>query len=393
MEELSRKLEGLLAQASEAGQIAGGNVLILQDGKEAAYAQAGYADKEADIFYQRDAIVRLYSMTKPVTVAAAALLVERGVLDLAESVENYLPGFHNAVVAEEGGLVPAKRPVRIYDLLHMTSGLSYGGDETSPSSVEAQKLFDRMGEALGTEHEMGTIEVANRMGLCPLAFHPGEKWLYGTSADVMGAVIEAVSGMRFGEFLRKEFFEPLGMKDTDFYVPKEKQGRLVKVYEKTPEGLVCYRGNHLAIKNSGDTPPAFESGGAGLFSTLDDYAQFAEMLLGQGSYKGKQILQPQTVRSLTGGKLMPWQQKVLENTWDGLSGYTYGNFMRVAAEPAWTLMRTSVGEYGWDGWLGAYFCNSPADRLTMLLTIQLKDAGTTELTRRIKNVVWSSLCQ
>ena len=156
---------------------------------------------------------------------------------------------------------------------------------------------------------------------------------------------------------------------------------------------MCYCGNHLAIKNSGDTLPAFESGGAGLFSTLDDYAKFAEMLLGQGSYKGKQILQPQTVRSLTGGKLMPWQQKVLESTWDGLSGYTYGNFMRVAAEPAWTLMRTSVGEYGWDGWLGAYFCNSPADRLTMLLTIQLKDAGTTELTRRIKNVVWSSLCK
>lgn len=209
----------------------------------------------------------------------------------------------------------------------------------------------------------------------------------------MGAVIEAASGMRFGEFLQKEFFEPLGMKDTDFYVPKEKQGRLVKVYEKTPEGLVCYCGNHLAIKNSGDTLPAFESGGAGLFSTLDDYAKFAEMLLGQGSYKGKQILSPQTVRSLTGGKLMPWQQTVLESTWDGLSGYTYGNFMRVAAEPAWTLMRTSVGEYGWDGWLGAYFCNSPADRLTMLLTIQLKDAGTTELTRRIKNVVWSSLCK
>lgn len=393
MEKLSRKLELLLEQATEAGQIAGGNVLILQDGKEAACAQAGYADIEAGVPYQRDAIVRLYSMTKPVTAAAAALLVERGVLDLAESVENYLPGFHNAVVAEDGELMPAKRPVRIYDLLHMTSGLSYGGDTESQSSVETQKLFDRMEASLGTEHEMGTIEAANRMGLCPLAFHPGEKWLYGTSADVMGAVIEAASGMRFGEFLQKEFFEPLGMKDTGFYVPEEKQKRLAKVYEKTPDGLECYRGNHLAIKNAGDKAPAFESGGAGLFSTLDDYAKFAEMLLGQGSYNETQILSPQTVRSLTGGKLMPWQQEVLESTWDGLSGYTYGNFMRVAKEPAWTLMRTSVGEYGWDGWLGPYFCNSPADRLTMLFTIQLKDAGTTELTRKIKNVVWSSLCK
>lgn len=186
--------------------------------------------------------------------------------------------------------MPTVRPVRICDLLNMTSGLMYGGDVTSVCSMETEKLFDRIKEHLYLEDAMTTQEVANRLGLIPLQFQPGESFQYGTSADVLGAVIEVISGKTFGEFLKEEFFEPLDMEDTAFYVPENKQERLAKVYQRTEQGLELYTENHLGIMNAMKQVPAFESGGAGLVSTLDDYAKFAAMLLQEGSYQGKQIL-------------------------------------------------------------------------------------------------------
>ena len=364
MKELSQKLERLIETAVEKEEIAGANIVVIRDGQEMAFAAGGYADIEAGKKYERDTIARLYSMTKPVTSAAAMLLMERGLLDPGAFVEEFLPGFHNAIVASGGKLVPTVRPVRICDLLNMTSGLMYGGDVTSVCSMETEKLFDRIKES----------------------------FQYGTSADVLGAVIEVISGKTFGEFLKEEFFEPLDMEDTAFYVPENKQERLAKVYQRTEQGLELYTENHLGIMNAMKQVPAFESGGAGLVSTLDDYAKFAAMLLQEGSYQGKQILKPQTVHYMTNGSLMSWQQEVLDQCWEGIRGYTYANLLRIQKEPGKSPMFTSIGEYGWDGWLGAYFCNSPKDRLTMLLTMQLKDAGTTSLTRRLKNVIWSELC-
>lgn len=390
--ELSQKLERLIETAVEKEEIAGANIVVIRDGQEMAFAAGGYADIEAGKKYERDTIARLYSMTKPVTSAAAMLLMERGLLDPGAFVEEFLPGFHNAIVASGGKLVPTVRPVRICDLLNMTSGLMYGGDVTSVCSMETEKLFDRIKEHLYLEDAMTTQEVANRLGLIPLQFQPGESFQYGTSADVLGAVIEVISGKTFGEFLKEEFFEPLDMEDTAFYVPENKQERLAKVYQRTEQGLELYTENHLGIMNAMKQVPAFESGGAGLVSTLDDYAKFAAMLLQEGSYQGKQILKPQTVHYMTNGSLMSWQQEVLDQCCEGIRGYTYANLLRIQKEPGKSPMFTSIGEYGWDGWLGAYFCNSPKDRLTMLLTMQLKDAGTTSLTRRLKNVIWSELC-
>lgn len=392
MESLSGKLEQLLLQAVENQEIAGANILIIQNGKEEAYAEAGYADIEAKSLYRRDTIARLYSMTKPVTSVAAMILMERGSLDPGAYVEDFLPGFHDASVAGHEGRTPARRPVRICELLNMTSGLVYGGDTSSISSMETEKLFRKIDKKLFKKEAFTTVEIANSLGLLPLAFHPGDSWQYGTSADVLGAVIEVISGRTFGEFLKEELLEPLGMKDTGFYVPEEKQCRLAKVYERNGEGLIPYTGNHLGISNSMIQPPAFESGGAGLVSTLDDYEKFASMLLADGNHEGRQILKPQTVHYMTQAELLPWQQTVLERDWEGLAGYTYANLLRIATRPRKACMMVTEGEYGWDGWLGAYFANSPKDKLTLLLTFQLKDAGTTSLTRRLKNVVWSELC-
>ncbi len=387
---LSEKLEGIIEREVEREQTAGANILVLQNGREVAYAQAGYADLEEKKPYQRDTIVRLYSMTKPVTAAAVMLLADRGELDLNQGAEEFIPEFRNIKVDENGTLTDPVRRIRIYDLLHMTSGLCYGGDE-SAANIETEKVFQEIIERMDTEDAVTTVEAAKRLAGCPLRFQPREQFLYGSSADVLGAVIEIVSGRRLSKFCREELFEPLGMKDTGFYVPEEKQSRLAKVYESTAEGMKLFTGRHLGISNRMERLPAFESGGAGLVSTVDDYARFAQMLMQGGTFEGRKIMEPGTVKLLTQGKLQPWQQDYFARTWEGLDGYSYANLMRVMTEPGLACLRVSEGEYGWDGWLGNYFANSPKDGITMLATCQKRDAGTTSMVRKLKNVVWNSL--
>ena len=381
------QIDQLLKKAVEDGEAAGVNLLVLQDGKEVLYSQAGYADIEEERLYQRDTIVRLYSMTKPITGAAAMLLLERGELDLGQPVEEILPGFCNQMVWEDGRKVPVRRKMVVKDLLSMTSGLPYPYDMEHPASMAVQAIFDEIDAKLYGECPMDTVEIANRLGQCGLAFHPGDSWQYGTSADVLGAVIECVSGKKFGVFLQEEFFEPLGMADTGFYVPPEKQARLAAVYEKTKQGLKLCPTNRLGMMYRREKPAVFESGGAGLVSTLDDYARFAGMLMEHGSYQDRQILLPESVKFFTTSGLTPWQKEALWRSWDGLAGYSYGNLMRIMEEPGLAYYQTWKGEYGWDGWLGTYFCNSPANRTTILMSFQRTDAGITTLTRRVRNIL------
>ena len=268
----------------------------------------------------------------------------------------------------------------------MTSGMSYGGGD--PAGKEVVEVFKDMDTRLYGDNPMSTIEFAGKIGNCGLAFHPGDKWMYGTSADILGAVIEKVTGMRYGEFLQKEIFEPLGMKETGFFVSEDKVGRVADVYERTPEGIRLFETNHLGIRyHVSCQPPAFESGGAGLLSTVDDYSRFATMLMQEGEYEGKRIMNPDTVRFMTSGKLTPWQQESFWRGWDGMRGYGYGNLMRVMEEPGMAYFMTWKGEYGWDGWLGTYFCNSPANKVTILMSCQRRDGGIMDVTRRIRNVI------
>ena len=385
MKSSSDQLLELLERAVSAAQIAGANILVLKDGCEIAYAEAGFSDVEQEKPFRRDTIARIYSMTKPVTAAAAMILMERGILDLGQHVGDILPKFRNVQVWENDRKVPACRSLLVKDLLNMTSGLAYPGEDAA--GREAAAVFRDIAERLYGSKPMTTMEIAQRLGSCALAFHPGEKWMYGSSADILGAVIEKVSGKRFGAFLKDELFTPLEMCDTAFYVPKEKYHRLAEVYEQTDDGMKRCVTNNLGIRYTQNVPPAFESGGAGLVSTIDDYAKFAGMLLSDGG----QIMKPATVKYLTTGKLLPWQQESLWRSWDSMAGYGYGNLMRVMEEPGMALCSTWKGEYGWDGWLGTYFCNSPENGVTILMFCQRKDAGTMELTRKIRNVIAANL--
>lgn len=381
MEHLTDKLTRLLRQAVDAGEVAGANVLVLRGEEELAYAQAGYADVQARRPFARDTICRIYSMTKPVTAVAAMLLVERGMLDLGSSVGDILPAFRDMQVWENGKKVPARRNILVKDLLNMTSGISYPA--TDASGQEVAQVFDCLEQRLYGDDPMSTAEWAERIGACALAFHPGDAWMYGASADVLGAVIEKCSGMTLRDFMRKEIFEPLGMRDTDFYVPAEKAARLAQIYAQTPDGLCLFRDDNLGISYCADRLPAFRSGGAGLCSTIDDYQKLALSLRGYGTA----ILSAETVRYLTQGRLLPWQLEGARRSWESMAGFDYGNLCRVLTDPGMALYNGWAGEYGWDGWLGTYFCNSPANDMTVLLFTQRADAGMLPLTRRVRNVI------
>ena len=363
------QIKKALRKGIENQDLSGANILVLEKGEDIFYHEDGFADIEENKPIQRDSIFRLYSMTKPVTAAAAMILVERGEIELNEPVCHFLDGFKHQMVEKDGRIVPVDRDVTLHDLLNMTSGLVYGGDNQAGQGTTA--VFEEIDHRLVGDTPLGTVEAMNKLGKVALAFQPGTSWQYGTSSDVLGAVIEVVSGQRFGEFLKKELFDPLQMKDTGFWLPEEKRSRLVKAYADKGDGsLELYTGNHLGIIHQMDQNPAFESGGAGLVSTVDDYAKFAKMLMNQGTLDGTQTLRPKTVSFLTSASLTAEQQKSFDS-W-GQLGYSYGNFMRVSKDPSQSANLGSLGEYGWDGWLGCYFINCPKDDLTFIFMMQKK---------------------
>lgn len=382
-------IQSVMQEMTDKEYASGVSCLVIQHGEEQYYCETGYRDIANGHKMTRDTIHRLYSMTKPITAAAVMLLLEDGKIDLLDQVADYLPGFRNQYVIERGLIVPVKQPMTIQHLLNMTSGLVYPG-ESNPAEVRCEKLIEEIKSKLLTDHAMTTVEIANRIGKLPLAFIPGTTWQYGLSADVLGALVEVVSGMHFGEFLTKRIFEPLGMRDTAFYVPQEKRERLAKVYRDTEGGLEEETGCHLGIQNKMELPPMFESGGAGLCSTIDDYAKFAQMLLGRGPNQGVRIMAPKTVEYMTTAHVTPAQQRGVE-TWESLAGYTYGNLMRIMTDPGASAGLGSLGEYGWDGWLGTYMMNDPVHDLTLLIMHQKTDSGTTAYTRKIRNILFAAL--
>ncbi len=379
-------VQKILEKAVQNGEAAGISVLIQQGGSEAVHLAAGWADLDAKKPISRDSIFRLYSQTKPVTAAAVMLLMQRGIIDLADPVCKYLPGFEHQQVIGKDKMVPAIRDVTLYDLLSMTAGLSYPGEDSA--GQYAAKVFDDNQRAMDRgEPGLDTVAFANALGMQPLAFQPGQEFRYSTCADVLGAVVEVASGLPFADFLRKEFFEPLGMTDTDFYVPESKRERLVTCYVRTAEGLKPWTGTHLDCGRY-DRMPAFVSGGAGLVSTLDDYLHFALMLRNGGTFKDQRILSPAVVRYMTKPQLTDAQMLTY---WDSLSGFSYGKLMRISVNPGQGKGLLREDEYGWDGWLGTYFANLPREEMTILLMMNATDTGTAAVTRKVRNAVLSEI--
>ena len=376
---------------------AGVNLLVYKDGRELGYWQSGYADCETGREYDRDTIVRLYSMTKPVTAVAAMILIEEGKLDFADELFRYLPEFASVKVScekgKEGRPVKANRPILIQDLLNMTSGYTYGAwSEDSP--LGEHLTSDLIAELNNDEAESGpnkitTKEVARRLADIPVSFEPGTDYNYGLSADILGAVIEEVAGTKLSHFMKERIFKPLGMNDTDFYVPEDKQSRLAKVYHA---GGQLFTSCNLGIQDKMNHQPPFESGGAGLCSTVDDYMKFALMLTNGGQLEGHRILSENTVRYLSNARLMPALQQRFDMKMPHLAGYTYCNLLRVAANPGSCNVITNKGEFGWDGWLGPYVSVDLESKITIVMTMQRCDSGTTGAARKARNIIYTSSC-
>ena len=365
---------------------AGANLLVLKDGKEIIYEEYGYRDLENRVPFSRDTIMRLYSMSKPITSAAVMILVDRGIIDLADCLCWTVPGWSPAYyIGANGERIKSTREIMLKDLMNMTSGIPYPGGDGA--SAQVASVFGELDERLGTEREMSTKEFCEKIGGCDLCFNPSERFMYGASADILGGVIEYATGMSFGEFLKENIFDPLGMTDTGFWVPEEKRDRLSKVYRTNyAEWRVEHcPTNHLGINYELSHEPAFQSGGAGLVSTLDDYAKFATMLLNGGELGGVRILSETAVRYMTSPSLTEHQRLGLD--WQGLSGYSYGNLMRNLVDPGQAVTFGEKGEYGWDGWLGCFFANYPESRMTVLIGTQRTDCGTSALSRKLVNAV------
>lgn len=378
----------IIEKAISDGEIAGANVMGIKDGKTLYKGNFGYADREKGTPMTDDTIFRMFSMTKPVTTAAAMILIERGLLRYTDKVKDFFPEFNNMnVISDDGTLTPANEDITIRHLLSMTSGLVYPEDSAAGRLMGS--VYWEISQRMNTDNPLTTNKIVKKMGDVPLMFSPGEKWHYGVSADVMGGIIEVVSGKTLGKFMKDEIFDPLGMNDTGFYVKPENYSRLSKAYEKTVNGLKPYKGMNLCISDT-DKSPAFESGGAGLFSTITDYAKFGNFML-TGKNEGDEKILGRKTLELMRMNMLSEEQKKYAHEWDSIKGYGYGSFMRILEDKTVLGICSSEGEFGWDGWTGNYFSADPKENVVFLYFIQVTGAGTTDTLYRIKNIFYSDI--
>ena len=367
------RLDRLIGNEIDRGRLPGFLIGTKSEDSEEIFSY-GLADPTSGMKMERNTIFRLYSMSKPVCAVAVWILIERKLLALDDRLEDILEEFHNMSVYRKDREEPAQHPVKIRDLLNMTAGFTY--DDNDAAGQKTGEIFTEIHRAEDEGRDISTREVARMIARQPLAFEPGERWRYGLCADILGAVIEEVAGCRLSDFYQKEIFEPLGMTDTGFYVPEEKQDRFAPLFERVEKDGVCIltydRDHHLGL---GDflAPPAFESAGAGLVSTMDDYMKFAWMLACGGEGNGKRILKRETVEQFGENQLTESQKTSVY--FEYLKGYGYGNLMRVCLDEEAAVPGIKHA-FGWDGWCGPYMMVDGRHKRALVFFLQI--AGYTD---------------
>lgn len=337
------------------GKIPGALTMIAREGKLVHFEKVGMQDIATATPIEFDTIFRIYSMTKPITSVAVMMLYEEGHYQLNSPVSDFIPAFKDMKVYANHGdaIVDAEREMTIKHLLTHTSGLIYGGDWVHP-------INDQYREATFFD---GDLEhMVNELGKIPLLHHPGDAWNYGMSTDVLGYLVEVVSGMPFAEFLTKRILEPLGMVDTDFSVPDEKADRYATLYEPTEDGDIQVLENPPV-----STGPLsfFHAGGAGLQSTAADYLRFCQMMLNEGELNGNRLLGRKTVELIRMNHIAEdWQP-----LWRTGSGFGLG--FAVITNVAETHSLGSVGTYSWGGLASTTFWIDPVEDLVAIFMTQL----------------------
>jgi CubicO group peptidase (beta-lactamase class C family) len=388
--------DACLQRMVDQGEAAGAGGLIIRHGIAAYRKSFGMQDIENRIPMQNDSIYRIYSMSKTFTVTAAMTLYEKGLFKLSDPIADFLPAFREPKIAksDERGvvtIVPAKGPITFEHLFTMTSGIPYP-DTVSYSARIMSEIQGKADADAARGKPWTSAQMIDAAAEAPLCFHPGEGWLYGFSHDILGRLIEVISGKSLGEYLAETIFKPLGLKDTAFYVPPEKQARLAKVYSPTDAGLkeVSDLANAIPKINPAIThPPAFESGGGGLASTLDDVGRFGSMLLNEGALDGERILSRKTVELIRRNHVP--EAYIRKFGFPSMAGYGYGLGVRTMLNTAEAGLNGSDGEWAWDGMLGTWYCIDPAEDLTAVFLVQRIPGGNEDLPRRFAQTVYAAI--
>ena len=364
----------------------------------------GHMDIERDRPMREDAIFRIYSMSKPITAVALMMLVEDGLVGLDDSVHSHIPGWKNLGVYASGmpsllpdatpGFLttPALRPMKVVDLATHTSGLTYGFMMRSAvdAAYRKAKVTDR--QTPGGLHGM-----IDQLAEIPLDFSPGTAWNYSVSIDVLGYLVEKLSGISFGEFLRTRLFDPLGMGDTAFYVPSDRIERFTSCYQPGTGGGLKLQDD--ARESTYAKPPRLELGGGGFVSTARDYLRFCRMMLNGGTLDGAQILSPKTV-ALFSLNYLPEGREVADMALPGMfseSGYAGVGFSLgcgVNVNVAKTRLPGSLGEYFWGGAAATAFWVDPTEQLTVVFMTQvIGSPARLTLRRDLRTLVYAAMTE
>jgi len=377
----------------DAGRFPGTQLLVYRRGKVVHSAVQGFADVERKVPVRDDTIFRIYSMTKPITSVAFMMLVEEGRVALDEPVHRYIPEWKNLGVFHAGTAPafltrPPSRPMQIVDLLRHTSGLTYGFQQRSNVDAAYREL------KIGEMEKAGTLQsMIDGLAKTPLEFSPGETWNYSVSTDVIGSLVGKISDKPFEQFLKQRIFDPLGMNDTDFYVPADKAHRFAACY--TADGKGGMKLYDDPTNSSFLSPPSFISGGGGLCSTAADYLTFCRALLNGGELGGVRLIGPKTLALMTsnhlpGGRDLPEMSRSLfsEATYDGIG---FGLGFSVTLNPARTLIPGSAGEYSWGGAATTSFWIDPAEELIAIFMTQLTPSSTYPVRRELRTMVYAAI--
>jgi CubicO group peptidase (beta-lactamase class C family) len=402
---LARLDEVMKRRYVDSGYLPGMLTYVYRKGHLVHTSMCGQMDLERGKKMREDAIFRIYSMSKPITAVALMMLVEESMIGLDDSVNTHIPAWKNLGVYASGVpslladappsfmTIPVLRPMKVVDLATHTSGLTYGFMMRTAvdAAYRKAKVTDRQTPG-------GLSGMIDQLAQIPLDFSPGTAWNYSVSIDVLGYLVEKLSGISFGEFLRTRLFEPLGMNDTAFYVPSDKTERFTCCYQPETGG----RGLKLQDDGRESTyakPPLLESGGGGLVSTAHDYLRFCRMMLNGGTLDGVQILSPKTV-ALFSLNYLPDGREVADMSLPGMfseSGYAGVGFSLgcgVNVDVAKTRLPGSLGEYFWGGAAATAFWIDPKEELTVVFMTQVigSEARLT-LRRDLRTLVYSAMTE
>ncbi|MEX1240068.1 MAG: serine hydrolase domain-containing protein [Cyclobacteriaceae bacterium] len=368
VDSVKERIDATLKGHVDSRHITGVSALIFERDKEVYYNAFGYANREAGVPMDRNTIVRIYSMTKPITGVALMTLYEKGAFQLDDPLSKYAPEFSEMKVYKgvdaSGRLIleAAKRPVTIRDITRHTAGFPTG--DLPPGLAELVRKTDPM------NRENTLEEMAKKMGSLPLMFHPGEQWAYGPSVDVQAFLVERISGKPFDQYLKETIFDPLGMKETRYVVPEVDMNRFAVLYRRGDDGQLNQVPDEQANSyHTRDWP--LKTGGSGLTSTVDDYMRFARMLVNEGTLEGATILKAETVKLMATNHLA---DSVTERMWlpsKGSVGFGIDFAVRLRPPVSKEENHGIPGEFFWDGAASTLFWVDPVNELTAVLFVQI----------------------